>query len=165
MSKIEKIGEKRWIIEVEQAPDGDCFIQVNDEILEGSGFKIGDELDWKDNGDGSFTLTKKEPKVWVMVDAIQTFRMRYLVEAPADHPEYALDTVTCNEAKEFSQEALPEIIVSHRVVTEEEALKVCDVDNDYLKSWTKEQKIKNFFTFVDDKTGHSDYYYDTDRNK
>jgi hypothetical protein len=157
--------KKSWICEVEQAPDGEYFIQLTDEMLEASGFKIGDVFDWKDNKDGSYTLTKKEQKVWVMVDAIQTFRMRYLVEAPVDHPEYALDTVTMNEAKEFSQESLPEQIVSHRIVTEEEALKVCDVDNDYVKSWTKEQKIKTFFTFVDDGTGHSDYYYDTDRNR
>lgn len=156
---------KSWVLEVQQAEDGDHYIQLTDEILEGSGFKIGDELDWTDQGDGSWMLTKKQKKVWVMVEAIQTFRMRYLVEAPADHPEYALDTVTMNEAKEFSQESLPEMIVSHRIVTEDEALQICDVDNDYLKSWTKEQKIKNFFTFVDEETGHSDYYYDTDRNR
>lgn len=156
---------KSWILEVEQAPDGDYFIQLNEEILEESGFKIGDVLDWKDNKDGSFTLTKKEQKVWVMVDTIQSFRMRYLVEAPFDHPEYALDTVTMNEAKEFSQESLPEMIVSHRIVTKQEALDICDVDNAYLKSWTEEQKVDNFFTFVDDGTGHSDYYYDTDRNR
>jgi hypothetical protein len=158
---------KSWLCEVEQAPDGEYFIQLTEEMLEESGFKIGDELDWKDNKDGSFTLTKKERKVWVMVDAIQTFRMRYLVEAPADHPEYALDTVTMGEAKEFSQESLPEQIFSHRVVTEEEALKICDVDNDYVKSWTKEQKIKAFFTVVEDKPKdeHSFYYYDKDRNR
>jgi hypothetical protein len=85
-------------------------------------------------------------KVWVMVDAISTFRMRYVIEAPADHPEYALDDVTMETAKEFSQEWLGEQIVSHRVVSEEEALAVCDVDNSYLKSWSKEDKIRVLFT-------------------
>lgn len=85
-------------------------------------------------------------KVWVMVDTISTFRMRYVIEAPASNPEYALDDVTMETAKEFSQEWLGEQIVSHRVVSEEEALAVCDVDNSYLKSWTKEDKIKNLFT-------------------
>lgn len=170
MSTIEKVGNKSWIVEVEQAPDGEYFIQLNDEMLEGSGFKIGDELDWHDNGDGSWTLTKKEPKVWVMVDCIQTFRMRYMVQAPASHPEYALDTVTMNEAKEFSQESLPEQIFSHRVVTEEEALRICDVDNAYCKSWDDEKKKEVFFTTMQeqnypDEEKHSDYYYDTDRNK
>ena len=59
-------------------------------------------------------------KVWVLVECVSMFRMRYLVEAPADHPEYALDDVTMNDAKEFSQEHIDENIISHRVVTEEE---------------------------------------------
>lgn len=93
------------------------------------------------------TPTKlKKGSVWVMVEAIQSYRMRYMVEAPATNPEYALDDVTCEDAKEFSQLALPEVITSHRVLTEEEALVLCDIDNDYTKSWDKEQKINAFFT-------------------
>lgn len=85
-------------------------------------------------------------KIWVMVDTISTFRMRYVIEAPADHPEYALDDVTMQTAKEFSQEWIGEQIVSHRVVSEEEALAICDVDNSYLTSWPKEDKIRVLFT-------------------
>lgn len=86
-------------------------------------------------------------KVWVMVEAISQFRMRYMVEAPADHPEYALDDVTMQTAKEFSQEWLGETIVSHRVMSSTaEALVQCDLDNDYCSSWDDEQKIKVFFT-------------------
>lgn len=85
-------------------------------------------------------------KVWVMVDAVFTYRMRYCVEAPASNPEYALDDVTMETAKEFSQQPLGEQIVSHRVVTEEEALAICDVDNDYCKKWADDQKINVFFT-------------------
>lgn len=109
---------------------------------------------------------------WVLVEAVSMFRMRYMVEAPDDHPEYAMDTVTMNEAKEFSQEHLDEIITSHRVVTLDEAIKICDEDNDYLKSWTKEQKVDVLFTSMKeqgydepDSVCHSEYYYDTDRNK
>jgi hypothetical protein len=81
------------------------------------------------------TPTKlKKGSVWV------------LVEAPATNPEYAMDDVTCEDAKEFSQLALPEVITSHRVLTEDEALTLCDIDNDYTSGWTKEQKIKSFFT-------------------
>ena len=69
-----------------------------------------------------------------------------MVEAPATNPEYAMDDVTCEDAKEFSQFALPEVITSHRVLTEEEAIALCDEDNDYTNGWTKEQKIKSFFT-------------------
>jgi hypothetical protein len=111
-------------------------------------------------------------KVWVLVETIQTFRHRYMVEAPLHNPEWALDTVTMEEAKEFSQEWLGETIVSHRIVSEREALNLCDKDNSYLKDWTDEQKKKAFFTHEGENQKdefapelHSDYYYDTDRNK
>jgi len=87
---------------------------------------------------------------WVLVEAVSMFRMRYMVETPDNHPEYALDTVVCQEAQEFSQEHLGETIVSHRVVSQEQALSLCDVDNDYCSSWTEEQKMKAFFTFEKD---------------
>jgi len=115
-------------------------------------------------------------KVWVLVETVQMFRHRYVVETPLHNPEWALDTVTCEEAKEFSQEWLGETIVGHRIVSETEALQLCDKDNSYLKDWTEEQKKKSFFTyegekqldefaseFVEEK--HSEHYYDTDRNK
>lgn len=88
----------------------------------------------------------KETK-WVMVDTISQFRMRYLVEIPADAPKaWALDTVVCEEALEFSQEHLGETIVSHRIVNKEEALKQFDEDNDYLKDWDEDLKIRNSLT-------------------
>lgn len=109
---------------------------------------------------------------WVLVETLSQYRMRYLVEAPDDHPEYALDTVTCEEAKEFSQHWLGETIISHRVVTEEEALNICDEDNDYLKDWTTEQKKNSLFTTMQeqgydnvDTVEHSQYYFDFDRNR
>jgi hypothetical protein len=67
-------------------------------------------------------------------------------EQGKDKTLWALDTVTMEEAKEFSQEHLGEQIVSHRVVTKKEALALCDQDNDYTNSWDKETKMKNFFT-------------------
>lgn len=93
------------------------------------------------------TPTKlKQGSVWVLVEAIMSYRMRYMVEAPATNPEYAMDDVTMEDAKEFSQLALQEVITSHRVLTEDEAITLCDIDNDYTSGWTKEQKIKSFFT-------------------
>lgn len=138
-----------WDLEVQYDQELEHFIILPDEALNQVGWKPGDVIEWIDNGDGSWTLKKKEPedeKVWVMVEALQTFRMRYMVQVPATNPEWALDTVTLNEAKEFSQLALPEVISSHRVMTEEEALALCDEDNDYTKSWNDEQKLKAFFT-------------------
>ena len=135
---------KSYTLEV-QEKDGEFFIELNDEILEGTGWKIGDDLIWKDNEDGSWTLSKSD-KVWVMVECIQQYRMRYMVQAPADHPEYALDDVTMQEAKEFSQLDIGETIVSHRVISHDDALKLCDEDNDYTSGWTEEQKVRSFFT-------------------
>ena len=47
---------KRWVLDVKEAEDGDKFIELNDEILAESGFRIGDKLKWVDNMDGSFTI-------------------------------------------------------------------------------------------------------------
>jgi hypothetical protein len=90
-------------------------------------------------------MAKKEFE-WVLVEAVDTFRMRYMVQVPKGKDLYALDTVTNHEAKEFSQEHIDEIIVSHRVISEEEALKLCEEDNEYARSWNNEKKIEAFFT-------------------
>ncbi len=142
------MSEKCWTLEVEMTPEGEPFISFNDEILEHTGWKEGDELEWIDRGDGSWELKKKEPeKVWVMVEAVSQFRMRYMVEVDAAHPEWAMDTVTMNEAKEFSQEHIGETIISHRVMESTAAALVqCDLDNSYCSSWNDEQKIRAFFT-------------------
>lgn len=140
---------KTWTLDVQKNDEGEYFIEFNDEILAESGFNVGDDIEWIDNKDGSFTL-KKSDKVWVMVEAIQTFRSRYMVQTPADHPEYALDTVVSEDAKEFSQEYLGETIVSHRVMSRDDALKQFDEDNAYLKQWSEEQKLKSSFTFEED---------------
>jgi hypothetical protein len=133
---------------VQESADGELFIEFPPEVLEGTGWKEDDTLVWVDNGDGSWLLKKKEPeKVWVMVEAVSQFRMRYMVEVDAAHPEWALDTVTMNEAKEFSQEHIGETIISHRVMESTAAALVqCDLDNSYCSTWTDEQKIKAFFT-------------------
>jgi hypothetical protein len=130
---------------VQENEDGEFFIELNDEILEGTGWEIGDDLVWEDNKDGSWTLSKSD-KVWVMVECIQQYRMRYMVQAPKSNPEYALDDVTMKEAKEFSQLDIGETIVSHRVVSTDEALKLCNEENDYARKWNDEQKMNAFFT-------------------
>jgi len=47
---------KSWKLDVTENGDGECFIELTDEILEASGFKEGDELKWVDNMDGSYTI-------------------------------------------------------------------------------------------------------------
>ncbi len=136
-----------YIVTIEKDPEtGDLILPLPDELLKEAGWKTGDTLDWKDNGDGTFTMTKKEETEWVLVEAISQFRERYMVEVPKGKAEWALDTVTLNQAQEFSQEHLGEVIVSHRVVSFEEALKMCDKDNHYCKHWDTDKKIDAFFT-------------------
>jgi hypothetical protein len=83
---------------------------------------------------------------WVLVECVSTFKVKYMVEVPKGKTEWALDTVVVQEANEFSQEHIDESIFSHRVVSKKEALALCDADNDYIKSWTKDKKMEVFFT-------------------
>ena len=158
------MANKTWTINVEEDPEtGDLILPLNDDILEETGWKTGDSIDWIDNKDGSWTMKKIESQ-WVLVEAISTFRQRYMVEVPVgvdrygkDKADWALDTVTLEEAKEFSQEHLGETIVSHRVVTKEEALAMCDKENEYAKVWNDEMKIQAFFTTMAEHMRDGDY--------
>ena len=102
-------------------------------------------------------MNNKEETQWVLVECVSTFRNRYMVEVPVGTDDYdndktlwALDTVTMQAAKEFSQEYLGEQIVSHRVVTYDEAIALSDKDNDYTVLWDNDTKVKNFFTTLTD---------------
>ena len=107
---------------------------------------------------------------YVMVDTVSMFRMRYVVEVPDDvgeefyfkdgtrsfpctPEEYAMDTVTCEDAKEFTQDHIGETIVSTREVTLEEAVAQYRKDEPTLgASWDDELIIKNAITPI----GHSE---------
>jgi hypothetical protein len=85
----------------------------------------------------------------VLVETISQFRERYVVEVPTGtdafgkpKADWALDTVTMEEAKEFSQEHLGETIISHRVLSYDEVIKLCDQDNDHCKDWPEEKKVE-----------------------
>ena len=133
---------------VEDEDTGDLILPIGDEFMEAVGWEVGDTLEWINNNDGSFTLskTKSEETELVLVECISQFRQRYMVEVPKGKAEWAMDTVTLNQADEFSQAHLGETIVSHRVITKEEALAMCNKDNDYCTSWDEATKMKNFFT-------------------
>ena len=141
---------KKYTVTLEEDPaTGDVILPFPEEMLKEVGWEEGDVLVWKDNQDGTFSITKKpsEEKEWILVETVSQFRQRYMVEVPKGKADWALETVSMNEAKEFSQKHLGETIVSHRVMTEEEALALSDKDNDYGADWTKEQKLDAFFTF------------------
>lgn len=78
----------------------------------------------------------------VLVETIAMFRHRYVVETPEEHPEYALDTVVCDEAKEVSQLFLGENIVSHRVINDDEFIEIFNFDNEHFADWSVEKKME-----------------------
>jgi hypothetical protein len=82
----------------------------------------------------------------VLVECILQYRMRYVVEVPVGKSDWALDTVTMEEAVEFSQLSLGETIVSHRVVSNDEVVQLCDEDNQYCSLWDTEKKFEVFVT-------------------
>ena len=51
-----------WTVTVEEADDGsgDLVMPLPQDFLDQQGWKEGDTLDWKDNGDGSWSLSKVE---------------------------------------------------------------------------------------------------------
>lgn len=91
-------------------------------------------------------------KDYVVVTAISQFRMRYVMhkddlqklntEAEVNPIEWAEDTVSCDEVDDFSQEHLGQHIVDSRMIDEDEMLEIFDRDNEYLKGWSRDYKIK-----------------------
>jgi hypothetical protein len=87
---------------------------------------------------------------FVLVETLSQYRMRYVIEVPDDHNErecpcsattWAEDTVTMEQMKEFSQKWIGETILSSREIDKQEIIPLCDEDNEYLRSWTKKQKM------------------------
>ena len=140
------------IVKLEQDENGELILPLGDELCNSIGWKIGDTIVWTDNGDGSWTMSKKTKTKIVLVDTLVSYRIRYAVELAEDSPdEWALDTVTMEQAAEFSQECLGEQIISHRVVTQSEFLEQFDKDNDYLAEWSADKKFDSALTKLDSK--------------
>jgi hypothetical protein len=83
-----------------------------------------------------------------LVETVSVFRMRYVIEAK--NASDAKDEVTMNvgELAEFSQLHIDEMITSARQIDKKEYLRLFDEDNEYLKAWSKEQKL-NWINKVD----------------
>lgn len=87
----------------------------------------------------------------VMVDVISSHLLRYAVEVKDDLAD-ALDEWVWSQAdpnfKEFSQKHIGTMVASHRVISKEEYLAMFDEDNDYLKEFSENQKLK-FINVID----------------
>jgi len=81
-----------------------------------------------------------------LVETVSMFRMRYVIECKEE--THATDTVITGNAgdgkiiPELSQQHIDENIMSVRKISMPEYMELFDKDNDYLKSWSKEQKRK-----------------------
>lgn len=141
---------KVYSVTLEDANDGsgDLILPLPDELLAEVGWKTNDTLSFDVDGNGHIVMNKVESveTELVLVESVQTFRHRYVVEVPKGKKEWALDTVTCTDAKEFSQEHIGEQIISHRVVSKEEVLSICNTDNDYALYWPEDKKFEVFVT-------------------
>lgn len=143
---MENTYSDRYLVTIEEDEEGNAILPIPEPVLNEMGWKEGTVLEWTDNQDGSFMLKEKVETELVLVETISQFRQRYVVEVPKGQSEYACDSVTMEEAQEFSQEHLGETIVSHRVVTDQEAIDLCDIDNAYAKNWSTDLKVKTFIT-------------------
>jgi hypothetical protein len=54
---------KKWVLPVEVSDDlEDYVVTFPDDLLEAANLKEGDQIEWHDQGDGSYLLKKKETK-------------------------------------------------------------------------------------------------------
>jgi hypothetical protein len=91
-------------------------------------------------------MIEKVKKLY-MVETVLLTKFRYVVEAYESL--HALDEVVMNtngafnkDWQEFSQQALDEVISDCREISTTEYLELFDKDNDYLKEWTVDQKLR-----------------------
>ena len=132
-------------VKLKKDKSGNLILPLGDEVMKEVGWEIGDTIEWSDNGDGSWTMSKKVKTKLVLVDTVSSFRIRYVVEVPEDaSEEIAHDFVLNGDPKELSQVHTKEEVVGSRVVTDKQYLKVFDSDNEYLSSWTDEMKLDKF---------------------
>lgn len=102
---------------------------------------------------------------YAIVTVISTFRNRYAIsvdelqalntEVPIEgmELEWAEDCVTCEDVEEFSQKHLGETIIDSALIDETQLLELFDKENDYLKDWSKEQKL----TWLSKWRNHKEY--------
>ena len=56
----ERQDSNSWTLTVEEDPEtGDAILQFPPDLMEKTGWKEGDTLEWRDRGDGSWLLEKK----------------------------------------------------------------------------------------------------------
>ena len=61
MTYPKRLSNSRWIIEVkEKSQTKELYIKFPPGCIDQVGWDIGDEIEWHDEGDGSWMMSKKE---------------------------------------------------------------------------------------------------------
>lgn len=96
------------------------------------------------------TTTEKEMSKYYVVTVISQHRIRYVIrvediqdENGNVEPKWAMDSVAMGEVEEFSQEYAGEVVLDVIEEDEEQVLARFDKENEYLKSWTTDQKLNH----------------------
>jgi hypothetical protein len=140
---------KTYVADVIQL-NGDTVLELSKEFCQEQDWQEGDVISWNVKGD-VVTMTnldaeeRKEEMEFYLVETISVHRIRYVVRAKESEQakNKVLDNLDDVEVlKEFSQKHLQEVVSYTRKITREEVIELCDEDNDYLKSWTDDEKIQ-----------------------
>jgi len=68
----EQKQSKKWTLPTEvDGLTGDVFVKFPDDLLDAANLKEGDEVEWIDNGDGSYSLKKVEQKNLSYKEAVE----------------------------------------------------------------------------------------------
>jgi hypothetical protein len=78
-----------------------------------------------------------------LVEALTQYRMVYVVDT--EQQEWAEEAVWSEEVPEFGQKHLGEIVISSREVDDDECIRIHDEVNEYVKEWTREQKLARVY--------------------
>ena len=144
MMKCLSCDEKaRWIRCTQFAgnhPYCDLHALMEEDFGENDSYSFWDEHDWSE---------KVEKKLY-LVETVSMFRMRYVVEArePGHAEDEFVMEVGKESFKEFSQHHMDEVIVSTRELSAVDYMDLFDKDNDYLKSWSDQEKMQ-FINVID----------------
>jgi hypothetical protein len=103
------------IVQLTEDEHGNLIMPLPEDALQQMGWKVGDTLQWKDNENGSFTLSKKITQ-FVLVETVHSTKVQYVVEVPVGKTSWALDSVELREATQFTTRNLGFHIVSHNVI-------------------------------------------------
>ena len=57
-------------VTLEQDENGELILPLSDDLMQGAGWQVGDTLVWKDLGDGSWSISKKEEQLDEISEAV-----------------------------------------------------------------------------------------------